>query len=155
MSCFEQRPSLQAMSERRPATQWSAPAIALLTLLWLGSLLVLVLLAFSIGMESWAGRHSAATMAEIERLAHQSSLIVLCGGILLFAGPLAIATTAFAGRRPWAAGVYGVLGVLAFVPGVLSASGAYREMNPPAPERPGRYVCQEHSGEGGFSCPGG
>ncbi|MEV6521659.1 DUF6234 family protein [Longispora sp. NPDC051575] len=143
------------MSEREPAAPWSAGAVFVLTLLWLGGLVVLAGFAFSAGMEQWSNFYSETTAAEADSLERQGNLIMMSGGILLFAGPTVIAATAALGRRYWAAGIYGVLAVLTLIAGLTIAGPAYRKLNPPAPEPSPSYVCQETSGEGGPSCPGG
>ncbi|MGY0231495.1 hypothetical protein [Longispora urticae] len=143
------------MYERERAAPWSAAAIAVLTLLWIGGLVVLAGLAFSAGMEQWANFHSGSTEAEADRLQDRVSQIILSGGILLVAGPTVIAATAALGRRYLAARIYALLAVLTLIVGVTVVGPAYRNMNPPAPEPPAPYVCQETSGEGGPSCPGG
>ena len=145
-------------SSQRPepteGTYWLQVVLVLLTVVWLlaaswQAVLFLGDLAGGVGDSlsdwwpsdpdpGWVGR------ADAQRHARRAMLLSLlpAAGVLL----------ALVGRRPVAAGLLGVGGVL----GLLVGAGMYAAVTPDAPDVPERRApyCAEYSG-GDATCPGG
>ncbi|MEU4570476.1 DUF6234 family protein [Micromonospora sp. NPDC023956] len=138
--------------EPSPSTRRRAGAVALLTVLWLFTSLLLLGWTFAIGLEGWAEHHGGGGgPAETSR---RGNLALLALYLTAAGGPVVIAVVAFAGRLVRTGAVYLSLALVLGALGLPLGAAAVRELAPPPPVPSGPVGCQEHSG-GDSRCPGG
>lgn len=120
---------------------------------WVLAMLALMWWWFGIGMEAWADHHSNSG-ARQEELGRKGATAALAVGATAVAGPVLVATVAFAGRLRWTGTAFLALAILLAALAAPISVGAYRTLNPPPPPPPAPTTCQERSG-GDTRCPGG